>query len=66
MENQQNGKSENEENHYTSNSIPTEENGATIPVDDDGLGETVDQGEEDDNSGGLAGNAAGNTAAEDQ
>jgi hypothetical protein len=65
MENEQNGKSENEENHYTSTSTTSEERDVQ-PLKDDGLGETLDQGEEDDDSQGLAGNAAGNTDAEDQ
>lgn len=65
MENQQNGKSENEENHYSSTSEGSEDSKSKL-VKDYGLGETADQGEEDDTSGGLAGNAAGNTDAEDQ
>ena len=65
MENQQNGKSENEENHYSATPGKSEDSKAKT-VKDEGLGETADQGEADDNSGGLAGNAAGNTDAEDQ
>ena len=63
MENIKDGKSENEESHYTS--TPKETDNAKL-VKDDGLGETIDQGEEDTDSGGLAGNAAGNSDAEDQ
>lgn len=65
MENQQNGKSENEENHYTATPDQSDDNKAKL-VKDEGMGETADQGEADDSSGGLAGNAAGNTDAEDQ
>jgi hypothetical protein len=65
MENRKNGESENEDTHYTSSLNNSEDNSAK-QLEDDGLGETLDQGEEDTDSGGLAGNAAGNTDAEDQ
>jgi hypothetical protein len=65
MENQQNGKAENEESHYSEANSNNEKDSAKL-VEDEGLGETADQGEEDVDSGGLAGNAAGNTDAEDQ
>jgi hypothetical protein len=65
MENQQNGKAENEESHYSEANSNNEKDSAKL-VKDEGLGETADQGEEDADSGGLAGNAAGNTDAEDQ
>ena len=64
MENHNNGKSENEENHYTSTSDDSVSH--SKQVKDDGLGETIDQGEIDTTSSSLAGNAAGNTDAEDQ
>ena len=65
MENQKNGKSENEENHYSETPGQSEDSKSKL-IKDEGLGETADQGETDDTSGGLAGNAAGNTDAEDQ
>lgn len=66
MENHKDGKSENEESHYTSTDDNTDANNAKLVKDDGLLGETADQGETDTDSGGLAGNAAGNSDAEDQ
>jgi hypothetical protein len=66
MENRKNGESENEDTHYTSSLNNSEDNSSAKHLEDDGLGETLDQGEGDTDSGGLAGNAAGNTDAEDQ
>ena len=65
MENHKEGKSENEESHYTSTESNTDKDNAKL-VKDEGLGETTDQGEADTDSGGLAGNAAGNSDAQDQ
>ena len=65
MENHEEGKSENEESHYSSIDANTDTNKAKL-VKDDGLGQTADQGETDTDSGGLAGNADGNSDAEDQ